>query len=90
MSVRAAPIRAGMRPCGSAPLLLEMEEHMRAFKLGVAIVAISIPLSATAWAAEGAGKCGPYMYWKEGKCVDARNHEPEFWPARMAKKKATW
>jgi len=84
-----APIRAEDEACGSAPMLFEMEEQMRV-KLGVTILAISIPLIVTGWAAERAGGCGEYMYWKDGKCVDARNHAPEAWPDQMAKKKATW
>lgn len=63
---------------------------MRVLKQGLTIVAVSIPLVATAWAADKAGNCGEYMYWKDGKCVDARNREAESWPDQMAKKKATW
>jgi len=36
------------------------------------------------------GECGEYMYWKDGKCVDARNAPLEPWTDQMAKKKATW
>jgi len=41
-------------------------------------------------AVRSGGSCGEYMYWKDGKCVDARNREAEPWPDQMAKKKATW
>ena len=53
------------------------------------LAAITVPLTVAAWAAEP-GECGEYMYWKQGKCLDARNPEPEAWSDQMAKKKATW
>ena len=49
----------------------------------------TFPLSLIARAA-GPGECGQYMYWKDGKCMDARNPTPEAWTDKMAKKKATW
>jgi hypothetical protein len=66
-----------------------MEEPMRVVKLCVALVAITVPLTLSARAA-GPGECGEYMYWKDGRCVDARNATPEPWTNHMAKKKATW
>ena len=66
-----------------------MEEPMRVIQLCVALVAITVPLSLSARAASP-GECGEYMYWKAGKCVDARNVTPEPWTDQMAKKKATW
>jgi hypothetical protein len=62
---------------------------MRVVKLCVALAAITVSLGLAARAA-GPGECGEYMYWKDGKCVDARNSAPEPWSDQMAKKKATW
>jgi hypothetical protein len=62
---------------------------MRVVKLCMAVAAITLPLSLAARAA-GPGECGEYMYWKGGKCVDARNSAPEPWSDQMAKKNATW
>lgn len=36
------------------------------------------------------GNCGEYMYWKGGKCVDARDRQAGAWSDTMAAKKATW
>ena len=62
---------------------------MRVVKLCVTLAAITLPLAGSAWAASP-GECGEYMYWKNGKCVDARSPTPESWTDQMAKKKATW
>ncbi len=35
------------------------------------------------------GRCGEYMYWRNGKCVDARNRGAEPWPEQM-RRKAAW
>jgi hypothetical protein len=66
-----------------------MEVSMRVVKLCMALAALTVPVSLSARAA-GPGECGQYMYWKDGKCVDARNPNPEAWTDQMAKKKATW
>jgi len=66
-----------------------MEEPMRVIQLFVVLAAITVPLSLSAGAASP-GECGEYMYWKNGKCMDARNVTPEPWTDQMAKKKATW
>ena len=40
----------------------------------VAPVATSVLLSSTAEAkGKGPGSCGTFMYWKSGKCLDARS-----------------
>ena len=79
----------GARACGAAREPLRMEVWMRVLKLCVALAAITVPLSVSARAASP-GECGEYMYWKDGKCVDARNSKADSWPDQMAKKKATW
>ena len=79
----------GVRACEAARRPLRMEVSMRVIKLCVALAAITVPLSLSARAA-GPGECGEYMYWKDGKCVDARNPKSEAWTDQMAKKKATW
>jgi hypothetical protein len=61
---------------------------MHLLKLLTALAAIGVPLTIFAQAAPG--DCGEYMYWKDGKCVDARDRAPEAWTEQMAKKKATW
>jgi len=81
--------KGGVRACGAARRPLRMEVSMRVLKLCVALATISLPLSLIARAA-GPGECGQYMYWKDGKCMDARNPTPEAWTDKMAKKKATW
>ena len=64
---------------------------MRVLKFLAALAVIAVPLSIVARASGPApGECGEYMYWKHGKCLDARNAAPESWPDQMAKKKATW
>jgi hypothetical protein len=78
-----------VRAWGAARGLLRMEVSMRVVKLCMALAAITVPLSLSARAA-GPGECGQYMYWKDGKCVDARNPTAEAWTDQMAKKKATW
>jgi hypothetical protein len=78
-----------MRAYGAAREPLRTEVSMRVIKLCVALVAITVPLSLSARAASP-GECGEYMYWKNGKCVDARSSKAESWPDQMAKKKATW
>ena len=78
-----------MRACGAAREPLRMEVWMRVLKLCVALAAITVPFSLSARAASPGG-CGEYMYWKDGKCVDARNSKADSWPDQMAKKKATW
>jgi hypothetical protein len=40
--------------------------------LWVALTAITLPFAATAREAAPGG-CGEYMYWKQGRCLDARN-----------------
>ena len=62
---------------------------MALLKSIAALAAIAVLLTVGALAAQRGG-CGEYMYWKHGKCVDARNAAPEPWPDQMAKKKATW
>ena len=62
---------------------------MRVIKLCVALAAMTLPFTMSARAA-APGECGEYMYWKNGKCVDARNAPLEPWTDQMAKKKATW
>ena len=62
---------------------------LRVIKLCGALAAIGVPLSRSA-RATSPGECGEYMYWKNGKCVDARNVTPEPWSDELAKKKATW
>jgi len=66
-----------------------MEKLMRVIKLCVALAAMTLPFTMSARAVRP-GECGEYMYWKDGKCVDARNAPLEPWADQMAKKKATW
>jgi hypothetical protein len=66
-----------------------MEEIMTLLKSMAALAAVAVSLTVGAFAA-GPGGCGEYMYWKQGKCVDAKNAASEPWPDQMAKKKATW
>ena len=58
--------------------------------LGALSVLASFAPGAGSAQAAGPGNCGEYMYWQNGKCVDARNRGAEPWPEQMAKKKATW
>ena len=52
---------------------------MHMLKLLAAIAAIAVSLTVVARAA-GPGNCGEYMYWKDGKCADARNSSAERGP----------
>jgi hypothetical protein len=58
-------------------------------KLLAALAMITAPLTVVAQAA-GPGNCGEYMYWKNGKCTDAREAAAGSWPDQMAKKKGSW
>jgi hypothetical protein len=62
---------------------------MHMLKLLAAMAVIAAPLTVVARAASP-GNCGEYMYWKNGKCADARDAAADSWPEQMAKKKATW
>ena len=68
---------------------MQRRQCMHMVKL-FAAVALSIATLTSLVRAAERGNCGEYMYWKDGKCVDARNKDVEPWPERMAKKKATW
>lgn len=57
---------------------------MQTLKLVAALAAIAVSLSTAARAEPG--NCGEYMYWKGGKCVDARNAPAVSWPDQMARK----
>jgi hypothetical protein len=62
-------------------------------KLLVALVLAfgSLSVIATAQAVQRTpGDCGEYMYWKDGKCVDARNKSSSGWTDTMSSKKAQW
>ena len=51
---------------------------MRVLKFLAALAVIAVPLTIIARASGPApGECGEYMYWKHGKCLDARNAAPE-------------
>jgi hypothetical protein len=70
--------------------------HMLRLLAGLALVAVSLTTVTTiSWApggaaqAAGSGNCGEYMYWQNGKCVDARDKSADSWSESMGKK-ATW
>ena len=53
----------------------------------VAIFAGTMSLPTSKARAAAAGFCGQYMYWQNGKCVDARNRASQLkWHESMAKK----
>jgi hypothetical protein len=66
---------------------------MQALKLVVrpaamaAFVAVSIAGSMPVAAAD-AGGCGQYMYWQNGKCVDARDKPAKGWTESMTSRPA--
>jgi hypothetical protein len=70
--------------------------HMLKLVAALALIAVSLTtitgisgVSGGKARAAGPGNCGEYMYWQDGKCVDARDRNAEAWSASMGKK-ATW
>lgn len=67
---------------------------MRARKLIVALAVLTVvpammpALQASAAPADKPGSCGEYMYWRDGKCVDARNRDSAQWSEQMSRKPA--
>jgi hypothetical protein len=70
------------------------ERKLRARRLGglVFITALAAIMAAgvvrAAAATAEAGACGEYRYWKDGKCVDARDEQTGAWSESMTKKPA--
>jgi hypothetical protein len=59
-----------------------------ALALATGLATVSAAEGAEVAQAHHAGSCGQYMYWHDGKCVDARNRPPDGWSDSMTKKPA--
>lgn len=49
----------------------------------VFVATLSTSSSAVEAAFRGPGSCGQYMYWRAGKCLDARNKPGAHWTKTM-------
>jgi hypothetical protein len=61
--------------------------HMLKLLLPLALLAgglfAAMPAGGANAASDAPGSCGEFMYWREGRCVDARQKSPSAWSETM-------
>jgi hypothetical protein len=65
---------------------MKLKQACRVVLAFVAIVAAGF----TVVQAAGPGQCGPYKFWRDGQCVDARAEGQKSWSDRMSGQSKWW